>query len=145
MPRASAEARAASVYQSGGKAPTAPRALSPEGREIWREIVNSKPIGWFDPGSLQLLELYCSSVVDAKALSAQLLVASESEKPRIRKQLIHVTMSCTSLATKCRLSVQSAVDRRSRMLDESVSVEKQEDDALLGGNAVWGGLKVVNG
>lgn len=134
MPRISAEARAASAYAVGGRHPPPPKDLFPEEAKLWRDIVKAKPLGWFDAGSLPLLAQYCRSVPIA-------IKAAEEARGSVDKDAISnlakLNTSIAMLATKLRLSVQAAVDRRNRMLDEE-GTGKKADDTLLGGKAVWG-------
>jgi hypothetical protein len=169
MPRKSAEARGMPSYSSDIPYPEPPEVMSDQEKGIWRDIVNCKPMGWFDNGSLQLLEQYCGTAVEAKAAMADLRTAAPEDKKQLRKQLIHLNTSLATLATKgsrgnkrinrkagsesppcvlvhgfpkCRLSVQSVVDRRSKMLDEK-GAGKLTDDRLLGGTKSWGGAKLL--
>jgi hypothetical protein len=138
MPRASAEGRAATAHRAGGRRPDPPDWLSVEARAHWRRIVSEKPLGWFDAGSLPLLAQYCATLVRAQEL-AELLVAGAADQKgqqQLEVRLMGMNGSCLSLATKLRLSVQSAVDRKSRMLDESGPGEEVASDPLLGGKVV---------
>ena len=138
MPRASAEARAAAAQRAGGKRQQPPEWLSDEARAHWRRIVAAKPLGWFDDGRLPLLAEYCETLVRARQLAERLAEVPPDEKgaQALEVRLMGVNGSCLSLATKLRLSVQSAVDRRSRMLDESGPGEEAAGDPLLGGKVV---------
>lgn len=138
MPRASAEGRAATAYRAGAKRPAPPAWLLPEAAATWRQIVGAKPLGWFDAGSLPLLAQYCATLVRARELAEQLVVVPPREKgaQALEVRLMGVNGSCATLATKLRLSVQSAVDRKSRMLDEAGEGEEAAADPLLGGKVV---------
>ena len=143
MPRISAEARAAAAHLVGGKPPPPPKEMSPDAAKIWKLIVRSKPLGWFDYGSLVLLRQYCETAVEAQRFAAILAEDCETLDDRIDvgKHLTRLNGSLTTMATKLRLSVQAAVDRKSRMLDEDGAGEKT-DDQLLGGKAVWQNQKL---
>lgn len=138
MPRASAEGRAAAAYRAGGKRPAPPAWLNAEAKTHWRRIVAEKPLGWFDAGSLPLLAQYCATLVRARELAERLeaLPADKKGAQALEVRLMGVNGSCLSLATKLRLSVQAAVDRRSRMLDEEGPGEEPASDPLLGGKVV---------
>lgn len=140
MPRISAEARSAGAYRAGGKPPAPPRDISPEAAKVWREIANGKPVGWFDAGSLVLLRQYCETTVEARRFAALLAGEFDSLDDRIEvgKHIVRLNGNLTTMATKLRLSVQAAVDRRNRILDEDGAGAKA-GDKLLGGKAVWGG------
>jgi hypothetical protein len=100
--------------------------------------VAAKPLGWFDPGSLPLLAQYCATLVRARELAEMLTVIAPDEKgaQALEVRLMGVNGSCLALATKLRLTTQSAVDRRSRMLDEVGPGEEAAADPLLGGKVV---------
>lgn len=138
MPRISAEARSAAALRAGGKRQTAPDWLTDEAKGHWKRIVASKPIGWFDEGSLPLLAQYCETLVRARQLAEALRDVPTGEKgaQALEVRLMGINGSCLSLATKLRLSVQSSVDRKSRMLDESGPGEEVASDPLLGGKVV---------
>jgi hypothetical protein len=138
MPRASAEARAGAALRVGGSRPAPPPQFPEAAAKLWREIVADKPLGWFDAGALPLLRLYCLTLARAEGVEALLLLTPPEDDAAadIEKRLIKLNGSCTTLATKLRLSVQAAVDRRSRMLDESGPGEEAASDPLLGGKVV---------
>ncbi len=137
MPRISAEARGALSYRVGGRPPPAPKNLSREAAAIWRAIVRAKPLGWFDPGSLPLLARYCRTAVRAEQLADVLDATTVHDlgAADLEKRVVKLNGSLTTLATKLRLSVQGAVDRKSRLLDEAGA--GGADDRLLGGTAIW--------
>jgi hypothetical protein len=72
MPRQSIEARSAAIYRRGGKRPSPPANLSDEAKKLWREIVEDRPIDYFRPGALYLLEQLCVMTVAARRVSAWL-------------------------------------------------------------------------
>jgi hypothetical protein len=97
--------------------------LSKEGKSLWMDIVSSKAPDFFDAGSFPLLAMFVQAITMARALDAQLsALPSTPEGNRQAARLERrwhkaVTVACM-LGVKCRLTVQAAVDRRSRMLDE---------------------------
>lgn len=139
MPRISAEARSAGAYRAGGKHPVPPKEMQLEAVKVWRAIVRAKPLGWFDEGSLVLLRQYCETTIEAQKFAAMLAGEFDALDDRIEvgKHLVRLNGNLTTMATKLRLSVQAAVDRRNRILDED-GAGKKADDKLLGGKAVWG-------
>jgi hypothetical protein len=52
--------------------PDAPAELTPDQAATWREVVASRPVGWFDAASAPLLVAYCRST-SAQAVIAQAL------------------------------------------------------------------------
>ena len=138
MPRISAEARGVSAFQPNAKPHMAPKTLTPDERKVWYDIVNSKPHDWFDAGSLILLERYCVLAVDAREMTAQMRAApNASLRSIIRKELVHTTVAIGNIATRCRLSVQAAIDRRSMVLDEKGAGDDEDDGLLGGGGKAW--------
>lgn len=138
MPRASAESRAAAAFRAGAKLPAPPDWLDEEARAHWRGIVASKPLGWFDAGSLPLLAQYCATLVRARQITEHIATVPLDEKGAYAAEvrLQGLNGSCLALATKLRLTVQSSVDRKSRLLDESGPGEEVAADPLLGGKVV---------
>jgi hypothetical protein len=144
MPRKSLEGR--SVVSSrkasgGGHAP--PRDMTPPAKALWRRIILSKPYDWFDPGSLVLLAQYCELAVQSDLLVArrrELDLPSPDENlpisvdsalaEALERRISSHVMMLTNLATKLRLSVQSAVRRDDGRLDE----KRPGAHRLLGGN-----------
>ncbi len=138
MPRASAEGRAGAALRSGAVPPAAPLGLGVRAAEIWRAVVAAKPADWFDAGALPLLRQYCVTAAQAEAVDVVLSAADPADPltGEIEKRLVKLNGSCTTLATKLRLSVQAAVDRRSGMLGERGPGEEAAADPLLGGKVV---------
>jgi hypothetical protein len=137
MPRQSIEARSAAIYRRGGKRPTPPANLSDEAKKLWKEIVEDRPIDFFRPGALYLLEQLCVMAVAARRVSAWV-----QERPGDEEgQAIYLKYAhqCAVHCQKLRLSIQTEVDRKSGQLDEkepSVKGQKGKADVLFGGNVV---------
>jgi hypothetical protein len=72
------------------------------------------------------------------AIAHQLAATSIADRVAhgLEIRLMSLNGSCATLATKLRLSVQAAVHRHSRMLDERGLSEAAESDPLLGGTVV---------
>jgi hypothetical protein len=115
---------------------------------VWREIVASKSVDWFDAGSRILLEAYCETAVHARAIAKRLdrlrKAGAWGEAKPWERRYAQMSGTLTTLATKLRLSVQALVDRRSRGILERGPGEKASRDRLLGGAAVWGDRKRPN-
>ena len=132
--RASAEERAASFYRSG-PVPVPPKAMSAEAKAIWRKIVATKPVDWFDAGSLPLLRLYCETLASAERIAAD-LVEIKTSSPGYSRALIHWRTQCSNAATlakQLRLGVQHAVERQAAKAAEKAA--EGQGDALIGGQA----------
>jgi len=145
MPRQSAEARAAAALTAGGGAPRPPKHLSKEAAAVWREIAESKPADWFDPGACVLLENYCELTCQARAVAAKLAklrrASSWEESKAFERRLAWITVTLSTVATKLRLSVQALVERQSRKILErgqAPITSKPKADRLIGGEAVYG-------
>jgi hypothetical protein len=138
MPRQSAEARGAAAYRAGGAPQAPPKALSKEAAALWLAITACKPPDWFDPASAVLLEEFCEVVTHLRALHQHLARLREagawSEAAVTERRWLRLGARMTTLATKLRLTVQSGVDRKSRMLDEGSGGAPRKRNRLLGLN-----------
>jgi len=135
MPRQSPEARSAAAFLTGVQAPEPPADLLPGEVKLWVEIVQSKPAGWFDAGSLLLLELYAYTAIQAARVAAALSDVGDIGSPvagRLCRRLVALNNSTVGLASRLRLTVQATVHRKSGMLSEPGA---GETDPLLGGRA----------
>jgi hypothetical protein len=137
MPRISAEARSAAAYRAGSRPPAPPKSLKPAVARIWREIAAAKPADWFDGATLRLLRRYCRTLGQAEAVADELdAVAVSSDAARIlERRLVALNASCTTMATKLRLTVQSTVDWHDRKNSER-GLGEVAADSLIGGGAV---------
>jgi hypothetical protein len=137
LPRQSAEARAAAYLRQGGKYPSPPANLSDDAKKLWKEIVEDRPIDYFRPGALYLLEQLCIMTVAAHRVSAWLQERpGDEEAAALYLKYAH---QCAMHCTKLRLSIQTEVDRKSGQLDEkepSVKGRKEKADVLFGGSNV---------
>ena len=136
MPRHSAEERSAASWRADGKHPVPPGYLSREAKKLWREIVGARPADYFQPGSLQLLEQFCETMVAQRvALENMAAVARDPDALALAvKTMKDLAAVVNSTAIKLRISIQAEVDRKSGKLDE----REQEAKAptLLGGGVV---------
>jgi hypothetical protein len=110
MPRKSAAALAIAppVQVDGRLAPWS--GLKKAERELWREIVDSKPAEWFDVGSAPLLREYVRAVTETNRL-ARMVAGGSSRDPAGLKMLLEMrdreVKRMADLATKLRLTQQS--------------------------------------
>jgi hypothetical protein len=143
MPRHSAEERAAAFYRAGKKPATPPRGISPAARRIWRDIVNSKPVDWFDVGSLQLLRLHCENVAAANEVSARLSTAEvgSTEFSRCAANAKMLGSAIATSARQLRLTVQHAIEyhERTKLREVKPAPRRNGADNLTGGRAAWNG------
>src|SRR5580765_4503698 len=124
MPRRhSAEERAGSFYRSGGTPAKPPRGMSPAGRGIWRKIIASKPIDWFDADQLESLAGHCE--VRAKYNELARRLASEDVASKAFREIAIPLkwMGATEGASggHLRLTVQNTADRKDTKNSERVS------------------------
>jgi hypothetical protein len=88
-----------------------PSSLSPAEATLWREVVETKPAGWFDRDSAPVLKEYVRAVVtcdDLAALVRRALAGGDDDIIRRMLGLRDVEAKrVASLATKLRLTQQS--------------------------------------
>lgn len=88
-----------------------PRGLSDDESRLWREVVDSKPVEWFQPDSAPLLTEYVRAVVMSGQLDAQLKAALVGSETGELKALLDMrdkeSKRVVSIATKLRLTQQS--------------------------------------
>jgi hypothetical protein len=137
MPRASPEARAAAALRQGGKHPRPPGYLSEDEKAVWHEIVACRPVDFFQPGALHLLEQLCVAMVAARRVAQS--VQERPDDAESAKLYMEYMQRCAMHCQKLRISVQTEVDRKSGKLDEkepTVRGRKDKSDVLFGGNVV---------
>jgi hypothetical protein len=132
MTRKSAAAIAAAGFRAGGLHPTPPAELPPRAAQIWRGIVEARPVDFFAPGSLELLATFCRVSAVQETLLAQ-LEAEPSDDDRVAR-VAKLAATLTTLGTKLRLTIQSA----SRIGEAATKAKEAPGKAsrLLGGHAV---------
>jgi hypothetical protein len=116
MPRASAENRAASAWREGGQHPPPPKHLSADAKRIWKDIVGVRPVDFFAPGSLHLLEQFCESVVQQRIYAEMMRADPLNEEAVAHFTKLGALLNAT--AAKLRLSIQSALRTESRKNEE---------------------------
>ena len=88
-----------------------PRDLSDEESRLWREVVDSKPVEWFQPDSAPLLTEYVRAVVMSGQLDIQVKAALVGGETGELKALLDMrdkeSKRVVSIATKLRLTQQS--------------------------------------
>lgn len=139
MPRISSESKSGAVYRRSlaGKSLVPPPHLPAAAKELWRQIVASKPRDRFDPGNEPLLEAFCFLAVHARSVRRELaaVAVTSPECAKVERRLNGLTKTLGTLASSLRLSVQAKVDRRSGELDEPGD-GKTLEDRLIGGAAI---------
>jgi hypothetical protein len=99
--------------------PPPPKHLTPDQREVWRDIVESTPAGWFATED-QLLVAYCRSICTSRYIAKLINEIKPSFEHRdlkrwdklLRMQDREDRLIC-SLATKMRLTQQARMHARS--------------------------------
>ena len=86
-----------------------PEWLSDSAKNVWRDVVSSKPSDWFGADSAPLLEAYCNTVVEYRRAVAALVTVSPDDSAY--KTLVEVTTKLFGQiqkgATSMRLTQQS--------------------------------------
>ncbi len=137
MPRISAEARSAAAWRQGGKHPQPPKEFDADEKAVWREIVECRPVDFFQPGALHLLEQLCVATVAARKVAA--IVRERPGNSEAAKLYLSYAHQCAMHCTKLRLSIQSALRTESGKLDEREPTAKGQNgrsDVLFGGDVV---------
>ena len=130
MPRLSSEARSAELWRERGTLPPPPKHLGREAAKVWAEIVASKPPGYFDPGSLVLLETYCGVTVALRKLDAKLRELDPQDREYGRLARLSATLAGTQGATAVRLRL--AHSSRMRYEDGRLNEPALPKNRLLG-------------
>ena len=88
-----------------------PRGVSDDESRLWREVVDSKPVEWFQPDSAPLLTEYVRAVVMSGQLDIQVKAALVGGETGELKALLDMrdkeSKRVVSIATKLRLTQQS--------------------------------------
>jgi hypothetical protein len=130
--RHSAEGRSGSFYRAGGGPAQAPAGMSPLARRIWREIIASKPLDWFDADALRGLEAHCEGRARLHDLTRRLAredVGSREFRELAASQRIISAMLAVS-TRQLRLTVQHKIDYQTTTMKEGGSAS---GDELIGG------------
>ena len=97
--------------------PKPPAELDPEQSAEWRAVVDRMPADWFGRETFAMLAQYCRHTVAARRV-AQLIADHESSEDfsvvdydRLLKMQEREGRAISSLATKMRISQQSAYDK----------------------------------
>ena len=133
MPRHSSEERSAAVWRARAKHPAPPSYLSRDAKKLWRQIVEARPVDYFQPGSQQLLEQFCETMVAQRAALGE-MARSTAEPDALAlsvKTMKDLAAVLNSTALKLRISIQAEVNRKSGKLDEKEPAGAKSD--LIGG------------
>ena len=134
MPRKSSEALAAATWLAGGKPPAPPRDLQREERDLWRRIVEARPPDFFQEGARQLLANYVRTLVQlGRAMDTVAALDPASDRDAYAQAVgtaAKLNAMAVALATKLRLSIQSAIRTDSGKTNEGGSA----DPLLFGSN-----------
>lgn len=131
MPRKSGDARGTLAVASSVPL-RAPRELSSEAKAHWKRIVESRPADFFSEGNIQLLAQYCRLLVqlDRSTERVEALPTEDVEGYGVAvATMTKLNIACIQLATKLRLTIQSALRG-----DYAKNSERAKPSPLLGGN-----------
>jgi hypothetical protein len=127
-----ADAKAGAFYRAG-KRKEPPKKLSARAKVIWRDIVNSKPVDWFDGASLGLLADHCRTqerLEDCWRALDRLPVGS-IDANLVMRELRTLRTNYATSSRLLRLAVSHGIERQHTKASESAS--EAEADALIGG------------
>jgi hypothetical protein len=111
--------------------------MTAAGRKIWRTIVASKPVDWFDGATLEVLRYHVENVASAQSVS-RVLRRVKPGSPEFRAIAGDMKSLSTSIAHSSRqLRLTVLVDVQGQKAGERGAAGA--DDDLIGGPA----LKVV--
>lgn len=103
--RRSAADSAVLAFDAATPDPSAPDTLAPDAAALWRDIVRSRPPGYFGPGDLPLLAEYCRTTATfLPGINAALRDSYDGDLLAARDRLIR---QAATLAGKLRLCVSS--------------------------------------
>ena len=92
--------------------PEPPERLSKEEAKLWREIVDSKPVDWFDADTRPLLEAYCQAISFQWMIAREIATGFADMGSVLPLEKLHSMQEknaklLAQLATKMRLTPQS--------------------------------------
>lgn len=97
----------------------APEHLSPAAAGVWVSVVASRPVDYFDAGSLPLLESFVIAVAEHRRISAAADLLDVSADLDVLAKMLRLQDTLAGriggLATKLRLSQQSSYDGRAAL------------------------------
>lgn len=136
MPRISAEERSAAAFRAGLERPMPPARMTAPAKALWREIVADRPVDFFRPGSLDLLESFCQLTIESQRIIRVLARTriGTGDYIEMQKMAARNSSMLTTLGSKLRLTVQADTDGRSKKLGERG--DGSTADPLIGGAAV---------
>lgn len=113
--RKSAAAEEATVTPIAGRKPSPPEDLNDFQKQLWRDIVETKPADWFRKDTYPLLRSYCKHAWQASEIDAMLeeLFASEGGRdgiPELLKARERESRAMMALARSMRITQQSQYD-----------------------------------
>src|SRR5215467_783047 len=123
MPRRSSAETAASFYRATRQRVEPPRRLPARAKAIWREILASKPIDYFDVGHHGLLADYCETqeALERCRVDLRRLRLDCATSDRLFDRTIKLGSRLSTLARQLRLTVQWTTDRRATKAGETSS------------------------
>jgi hypothetical protein len=110
MPRKSAAALEITPPNRKDGRVAAPAGLTKVEREMWADVVQSKPADWFDADSVPVLKEYIRAALTCDQLARLVAQAMEGDPEDLKLALDmrdKEAKRCANLATKLRLTQQS--------------------------------------
>jgi hypothetical protein len=133
VPRLSSEARSAAAWRVGDALPPAPRYMDKDARQIWAEVVASRPSDYFDAATKPMLETFCTASSSLRAISAKMvgLDVRDPEFGRLVRLSAVLTTVQSTMAVRLRLCQSARMRYEDGRLDERAAPKSR----LLGGLA----------
>jgi len=112
-------------------------------KALWIEIVSDRPVDFFRPGQLGMLETFCQITIEDRRIVRDLARTrvGTGDYADVQRQAARNCVMLATFGSKLRLTVQADVERHSRKISERG--DEAATDPLIGGAAVRGKLKVV--
>ena len=133
----SAADKAAAFYRAGKTAKLPPKDLSTRAKAIWREIVNAKPVDWFDGGSLGLLADHCETQARLEECWRRLrrLPVGSNEVKLVMLEIRTLRPAYISSCRLLRLAVAYGIEHKAAKETERAA-DGQQDELIGGGAAI---------
>lgn len=121
MPRRSADDLITAAFLPKLEPIPEPRTLQPaRARQIWKEVVQSKPVNYFQVTDTPLLTRFCTIAARCEAVEQLLAVTPADAKgaPQLERRLASLAASLAGLAQKLRLTVAHRIERHAAARSE---------------------------
>jgi len=150
--RAAAELAAALSFKKNGEpAFSYPPELPAEHKPYWLEVVNSRPLNYFNAGDITLLKMYCRAAYDSERLSKEIdregeVIRNQKGNPVVNPKVLVRSINesrVMSLSAKLRVQPSARYDsgndkkqaEKTRNAEGAArTIDEDGDDLLAGKN-----------